>query len=133
MTAETAVKPRRRRAWHYEPHPASDGCACCGTLLVTRGSRWIARYTVTEVPAADPGAGRAFRLRRPTGTTYTLFLGWDGAACDCPDYGPGAGGSFGCDHADAIAGAVMAGLVPDSLGRFAKYLAGQPETIAEGE
>ena len=61
-------------------------------------------YTLRRVPADPSIAVRAFRLRKPDGTTYHVAVTPHGPECDCPDWTFHRDGidPAGCKHIRAL-------------------------------
>jgi hypothetical protein len=81
--------PRKRK-----PRPPDT----CRLVLQIRGES----YRVRPVRPLPPGVVRTWKLRKGSGTTYTVAESPRGSTCDCGDFTYRRGGdSGGCKHVRA--------------------------------
>lgn len=68
----------RRPKGSPKPTPPPD---LCGLVLIVRGTS----YRVIRITPQDPEVLKAFRLRKPDGSTYTVHVDQHGPHCTCGD------------------------------------------------
>lgn len=81
--------------------------------IVLRVGKNVTAYTCTEFPVGEPYDGRAFKLVKPDGEHYNVFLARNGQddSCDCMGYVA----HTTCKHRDSLRCLLSRGLLDDAL------------------